>query len=210
MLAAPSIVMHAVLLSERTELIIVVAHQCPSGELAYSRSSFELQPSKRVMFMLLGKRLLTAGTTAIEYFVMDVTESGLKKQNEWYSGKKKRSTIKTQVNIEQKSWRIIDVQEAKWSAHDFKLFKDALGREINETILTQVDLGYLGINKFHPLSEHEKAYSKEFSRERFVIERMNARIKIFKSMAYPYGNHCRKHLLRMSLICGFINFEAQL
>ncbi|MDR1307895.1 MAG: IS5/IS1182 family transposase, partial [Treponema sp.] len=28
-----------------------------------------------------------------------------------------------------------------------------------------------------------------------------------KITAYPYRNHLRRHLLRMTLICGIINFE---
>jgi hypothetical protein len=50
-LVAPSIVMHAVLLSQRRELIIVVAHQCPCGALACRRSDLGLRPCSRVMFV---------------------------------------------------------------------------------------------------------------------------------------------------------------
>ena len=38
--------------------------------------------------------------------------------------------IKTQVIIEQKSRRIIDVQGTKRKVHDFKLFKDTLGEKL--------------------------------------------------------------------------------
>jgi hypothetical protein len=82
------------------------------------------------------------------------------------------------------------------------------------------DLGYLGINgvhansiipvkatKLHPLSGKEKAYNKWLARKRVIVEYINAKIKTFKCMAYPYRNHCKRHLLRLSLICGIINFE---
>ena len=84
----------------------------------------------------------------------------------------------------------------------------------------QTDLGYLGIEKLHAnsqapykgskshkLTEREKAYNKRLARDRVVIERINAKIKTFKIMAHPYRNRCKKHLLRMALICGIINFE---
>jgi hypothetical protein len=29
-------------------------------------------------------------------------------------------------------------------------------------------------------------------------------------MAYPYRNHCKRRLLRMTLICGVINFELRI
>ena len=85
-----------------------------------------------------------------------------------------------------------------------------------------IDLGYLGIDelhvnskvprkasKLHPLTDKDKAYNTRLARKRVVVEHINAKIKTFKSMAYPYRNHCRRHLLRMSLICGIINFDTR-
>jgi hypothetical protein len=43
-----------------------------------------------------------------------------------------------------------------------------------------------------------------------VIEHINAKIKTFKSMAYPYrGHRCNRHSLRMILICGIINYDRR-
>ena len=38
---------------------------------------------------------------------------------------------------------------------------------------------------------------------------MNAKIKVFKIMKYAYRNRRKRHLLRLNLICGIINFESQ-
>jgi hypothetical protein len=112
------------------------------------------------------------------------------------------------------------VSEAKGSVHDFQMYKDTIGKGIDKSILIRADLGYLGIEKLHEnsqipkkgtklhkLNEGEKEYNKRLARKRVVIEHINAKIKTFKSMAYPYRNHCRRHLLRMSLICCIINWE---
>jgi hypothetical protein len=112
------------------------------------------------------------------------------------------------------------VSEAEGSVHDFQLYKDTIGKSVKALILIRADLGYLGIeklhensqipkkgSKLHKLNKGEKAYNKRLARKRVVIEHINAKIKTFKSMAYPYRNHCRRHLLRMSLICGIINLE---
>jgi hypothetical protein len=101
------------------------------------------------------------------------------------------------------------VSEAKGSVHDFQVYKDTVGKGVDESILIQVDLGYLGIeklhensqipkkeSKFHKLTEGEKAYNKRLVRERVVIEHINAKIKTFKSIAYPYRNHCRREPIR--------------
>jgi hypothetical protein len=127
------------------------------------------------------------------------------------------------VIINRKNRDILDVREACGSVHDFKLFKDTIGKAVDPSILIQADLGYLGIaefhansqipkkaSKYHKLSKGELEYNRRLARKRVVIEHMNAKIKTFKSMAYPYRNHCTRHLLRMSLICGIINFELRI
>ncbi|GHV08208.1 IS5 family transposase [Spirochaetia bacterium] len=124
--------------------------------------------------------------------------------------------------INRENRNILDIREAAGSVHDFKLFKNTIGKMVDPSILIQADLGYLGIenhhansqipkkeSKYHKLSRREKAYNKRLFRERVVIEHINAKIKTFKSMTYPYRNHCTRHLLRMSLICGIINFELR-
>jgi len=49
-----------------------------------------------------------------------------------------------------------------------------------------------------------KRLSKE---ERIFIENINAKIKVFKVTASKYRNRRNRFDLRMSLICGIINFE---
>jgi hypothetical protein len=170
--------------------------------------------------------MLKKPENSIPYIVVDVTESPIqrpKKQKEYYSGKKKRHTIKTQVLISRKSKEILDIREAKGSVHDFKVFKDTIETTIEDSILIVADLGYLGIEKLyakseipkkaskkHKLNKGEKEYNIRLARKRVVIEQKNAKIKTFKSMAYPYRNHCGRHLLRMSLICSIINFELRI
>ena len=118
---------------------------------------------------------------------------------------------------------IIDVKQAKGSVHDFKMYKDTVGKKVDESIMIQADLGYLGIEKLHSnsmlpvkesknhkLTEREKAYNKKLARQRVAVEHVNAKIKTFKITAYPYRNRRRRHLLRTALICGIINFERRL
>jgi hypothetical protein len=101
------------------------------------------------------------------------------------------------------------------------VYKDTIGGLVSNSIPLDADLGYLGIegyhansfipvksSKNHQLTEEEQAYNKELARRRIVIEHINAKIKTFKSMAYPYrGHYCNRHSLRMTLICGLINHD---
>ena len=142
-----------------------------------------------------------------------------KKQKEWYSGKKKKHTIKTQIIANAKDNRILSIAQAKGSVHDFNLFKQSY-IAINENIKIQADSGYQGIcdihknsetpkkkSKLHPLTKEDKANNHRISKERISIEHINGHIKRFKILSTQYRNKRKKHLLRMSLICGFYNFE---
>jgi hypothetical protein len=183
-------------------------------------------PGKRRHVCPAGKKELKRKSGSIRYVVVDVTESPInrpkKNQKEYYSGKK-RHTLKTRVIIERNSLEIIDVQEAKGGEHDFKVYKETIGKGIGNSIPLDADRGYLGIKEYHSNSfipikssknhkptKKEKAYNKRLAVRRVVIEHLNGKIKPFKSMAYPYRGHCRnRHSLRMALICGVINYDRK-
>ena len=115
---------------------------------------------------------------------------------------------------------IYDVEESPGSVHDFKLCKESLLIVMVLMVVILADSGYQGIQEYHewslipmkkskahPLSLEEKAFNRELSRRRIVIEHINAEIKVFKMMAYPYRNRRRRHLLRTKLICAILNAE---
>jgi IS5 family transposase len=115
---------------------------------------------------------------------------------------------------------IYDVEEAQGSVHDFKLCKESLLLMMVLSVIILADSGYQGIQEYHewslipikksktrPLSEADKSYNTELSRRRIVVENINAKIKVFKIMAYPYRNRRRRHLLRTRLVCAIINAE---
>lgn len=142
-----------------------------------------------------------------------------KNQKEWYSGKKKMHTIKTQVEIGATSLLIYSIRFAKGSTHDFKLFKDS-AIDYNKNNYIFVDKGYIGINKIHnnsivpikasknhKLTKNEKWYNNEISHTRIAIEHVNAFIKKFKIVSTRFRNRRKNFKLFMTLICGIYNFE---
>jgi len=115
---------------------------------------------------------------------------------------------------------IYDVDEAPGSVHDFTLCKETLLFVMVLAVIIFADSGYQGILDYHAwslipikkskkkeLSEAEKSFNRELSRRRIVIENINAQIKVFKIMSYPYRNRRRKHLLRTKLVCAILNAE---
>jgi len=86
-----------------------------------------------------------------------------------------------------------------------------------------MDSGYQGIAEIHKnsetpkkkpkggeLTQEEKLENRRISRERILIENVNAKIKVFKIMANKYRNRRTRHRLRANLICGIINFESRI
>jgi transposase len=114
---------------------------------------------------------------------------------------------------------IICTDQEKGSVHDFKLFKLSI-KAIFLGILLLADSGYQGLlalhknsripykkSKKHPLTDEQKSFNCELSRERIDIENINVKIKTFKIMSERYRNRRKRHLLRMNLICAIINRE---
>lgn len=156
--------------------------------------------------------------------VIDATDTKIdrptKHQSNWYTGKHKMHSIKTQVEIGLNSLLIYSIDFAKGSMHDFKLFKNS---KVDYNSLTPilVDMGYLGIlklhknslipiksSKLHKLDDNEKWYNSEVSKLRIAVEHVNAFLKKFKIVSTRYRNRRKKFKLFMTLICGIYNFET--
>lgn len=118
---------------------------------------------------------------------------------------------------------IICTAEDYGKTHDFALYKNTIGSRVLDSIKAKADSGYQGISEFHrnsetpkkkpkgrELTKDEKSENRRISRERILIENINAKIKVFKIMKYPYRNRRKRHSLRLNLICGIINFEAKI
>ena len=114
------------------------------------------------------------------------------------------------------------MEESPGSVHDFTLCKETLLFEMILAVIIFADSGYQGIQEYHegsliPIkkskkkewSDSEKAFNQELSRRRIVIENINAQIKVFKIMSYPYRNRRRRHLLRTKLVYAILNAEKE-
>lgn len=174
-------------------------------------------------FCLPGKQQLVRGFGKPKVVVVDVTETPIERpkrhQRQYYSGKKKRHTLKCQLVIEQDTGRIICTFFGKGRRHDFKLFQ-ASGIRFHPQTESLQDKGYQGLQRMHAncrlpikkprgaqLSAEDKAYNRELARERVVIEHINRCLKIFRILAERYRNRRRRFGLRCNLIAALYNFE---
>ena len=178
---------------------------------------------KSRQFRLPGKKKLWQSSSEEEVVVMDVMESQIerpsRRQKEFYSGKQREHTLKTQLVINQKNQKILCLVNGKGRTHDFKLFKNS-GVKFGSFMKVIADKGYQGIAKIHQLSEtpikkkkgkkltkEEKKYNRQLNRLRITVEHINRRLKIFKILSYPYRNRGKRFGLRANLIAGIYNYE---
>ncbi|MCC5668489.1 IS5 family transposase [Nostoc sp. CHAB 5784] len=177
-------------------------------------------------FSLPGKKKLSYPNYQTEVVVVDVTESPIerpkKKQKQFYSGKKKRHTFKSQVVVDQSTREILCTSHGKGKEHDFRIFKNSKVR-FRKDIEFLGDKGYQGIHKLHAksripknkplrgeLNREEKKSNQELAKVRVVGEHINRKLKIFKILSDRYRNRRKRFALRFNLIAGLYNYELRL
>ena len=183
--------------------------------------------AKAGLCKLPGKKDFT--TDLEESFTVDATECPVERpkrktkgrhknrQKHYYSGKKKRHTMKAQIVIKGRSIR--STSFANGRMHDYKLFKKSKTKfRPNKNV--KVDSGYQGLQKVHantdlpkkntkknPLTRAEKLLNKEQAKKRVVVEHVIGHIKKFKILNTKYRNRRKRFGLRFNLICGIYNYE---
>ncbi|WP_226890096.1 IS5 family transposase [Nostoc sp. MG11] len=177
-------------------------------------------------FSLPGKKKLFSSDYQVEVVVVDVTESPIerpkKKQKKFYSGKKKRHTLKSQVVVAQNTGEILCTAHGKGKEHDFRIFKSSK-LPLREDIECLGDKGYQGIHKVHAksripkkkprggeLSREDKKSNQELAKIRVVGEHINRKLKVFKILSDRYRNRRKRFGLRFNLIAGLYNYELRL
>jgi hypothetical protein len=166
------------------------------------------------------KALLDEGLRAI---LLDVTEQPierpLKHQRDYYSGKKKRHTVKAQLIVCLRTLTILLVVCGKGRTHDFALLKQCRLR-INKELKKYADSGYQGILKLYPnsltpikkprnrdLTKEERRYNRALAKIRIAIEHVNRRCKIFRIVKDTYrGKHKNYHKI-WTVVAALVNLR---
>lgn len=143
------------------------------------------------------------------------------KQKLYYSGKKKRHTLKSQIVVCKSTRKILCTSFCNGKKHDFKLFKESKVRWIDE-IHAIVDTGYLGIKRLQnstllpkkrskkmPLTKEEKQTNRQISGKRVLNENVIGKIKRFKILSDRYRNRRKRFGLRFNLIAAIYNLELE-
>lgn len=145
-----------------------------------------------------------------------------RKRKNYYSGKKKKHTVKTQLMVN-KDGKILHKsnQHKKGKQHDYSVYKDEHPLTPPQ-VKNYFDLGYHGIEKDFPdlkailpikkkrnieLTKTEKRYNKKHSRQRVVVEHTICKIKKFGIMGSRYRNRLKRYNGISDIISGLINYR---
>ena len=145
-----------------------------------------------------------------------------RKRKNYYSGKKKRHTVKTQYMVN-KEGKILHKTKhhKKGRQHDYTVYKDEHPRT-PPNVKNYYDLGYQGVETDFPdvrvalpikkkrnieLTKKEKRYNKRHSRQRVVVEHTICRIKKFGIMGSRYRNRLKRYDTMSDIVSGLVNYR---
>ena len=145
-----------------------------------------------------------------------------KRKKEYYSGKKKRHTVKTQLMVNKKGEILHKSKHhKKGRQHDYKVYKDE-HPVTPKSVKNYYDLGYVGVEKDFPdvkvvlpvkkirnveLTEKEKIYNKRHRRQRVIVEHTICRIKKFSIMGNKYRNRLKRYDTMSDIVSGLVNYR---
>lgn len=221
----------ALTLTEKLLLTLVYLRQYPTfehlGAMFGVRESYAHKIYRRHIDILVtvlrlpGKQALLDATLAA--LLLDVSEQPIerpvKHQKSYYSGKKKRHTIKAQLLVCLKTLQILLVICGKGRTHDFTLLKQARLR-ISQKLKTYADSGYQGILKLYPnsltpikkprkreLTKAQKRHNRELAKIRIAIEHVNRRCKIFRIVKETYRGKHKHYQKTWTVVAALVNLR---
>lgn len=145
-------------------------------------------------------------------------------RDEWYSGKKKTHTVKSQVAVDEETGEIVDVSASvPGPTADFTLLQQsALLDRLPDKLGAIGDSGYQGIDKLYVLGfsprkkprgkdrpPEDVAYNTAFSRRRIIVENTNCRLRRYQSLTQTDRNHRQQHTQRVQAVAGLVNFQIR-
>lgn len=149
-----------------------------------------------------------------------------KQADEYYSGKKRQHTLKSQVAVDEYSGQVVDVADSVVGPMaDINLLEqsDLLNR-LPDDVGAIGDLAYIGIDKLHPQGlaaaprrkpkgkprpAEDVAYNRAFSQRRIIVEHTIGRMRRYEAITQTDRHHRQLHTERVVAIAGLVNRQIQ-
>ena len=156
--------------------------------------------------------------------------------DKWYSGKKKRHTVKSQLGVDRNSGEIVDVGESvPGPTNDLSLLKATrLLDRLPEGVSGEGDLAYVGIATLHPQKlgftprkkprgadkyrprgvdkerpPEDIAYNTAFAKSRIVVEHTILRMRRYQALWQTDRHHRKGHTERVAAVAGLVNRQIR-
>ena len=145
-------------------------------------------------------------------------------QRRWYSGKRKRHTIKTQITVN-KAGRILRVSDSvPGRVHDYALFKrEGTPDQVPRVAQHDLDRGYDGAATDYPdhhvivpvkkrrnhrrLTRAERRFNRTQARRRIIVEHVLSRLKKYQLLAQVYRHRISDYNRRFRNLAALTNFR---
>ena len=145
-----------------------------------------------------------------------------KRRKLYYSGKKKRHTVKNQIKVNNHGFISHKTNQKRGCRHDYNIYKN--NHPVTpKDVVNVADLGYLGIEKDFPeqlssipnrkkrclgLSQEEIEYNQSHSKKRIVIEHTICRLKKYRILADVFRNRLKKYNKVSDIVSGLVNYRT--
>jgi hypothetical protein len=161
---------------------------------------------------------------------------GREEADKWYSGKKKRHTVKSQLGVDRNSGAIVDVGDSvPGPTNDLALLKQSkLMDRLPGGVSGEGDLAYVGIATLHPYklgftprrkprgadkhrprgTDKERppediAYNTAFAKSRIVVEHTILRMRRYQCLWQIDRHHRKGHTERVAAVAGLVNRQIR-
>ena len=163
-------------------------------------------------------------------------EERREEKDSWYSGKKKRHTIKSQVCVDRNTGEIVEVSESvRGPTADITLLKKSnLMKRLPQGVSGEGDLAYVGIASLHPqglgftprrkprgADKHRPRgqdkerppqdieYNRAFARVRVIVEHTLCRVRRYDCLWQTDRHHRKGHTARTRAVAGLVNRQIR-
>ena len=181
----------------------------------------KLEPLLAKITAIPKKKYLTESEIE-DALVIDATEQQIqrphKKQKSYYSGKKKKHTIKTEIRTTINGEITYVSKSYPGAMHDMKVHGQS--PPVHPETETLVDLGYQGLAKRHSkthlpykkkkgssLTQSEKQHNRSLSQMRIIVENIIGDLKTFRILSERYRNKMKRYNLKFKIIAGLVNIK---
>jgi hypothetical protein len=213
-------------------LVLLILYRCcvtqdflaclyQTDQAAISRALKQIEPLAAEVFGV--KRAIRVSRDEAEALIIDCTEQPIqrpiRKQRCWYSGKKKRHTIKTEIIVTEKGRIVSTSDPAPGRVHDLALRRR--GPALLRNAHIYADSGYQGLQDDHPtidipykktkkkpLTKDERAYNHALSHFHVRVEHSIARLKSFRMLSERYRYPKANYSAKFAIIAGVVNLTA--